>query len=376
MKFRFGSFIVAAAVAATLGLPAFALAAESTPAAQTGDQKAAAEEQAQTRTIVDLAGREVTIPANVTKVAALTGPSYETVIMLGVEDQVVITGNKGGQSGWATVVSPEYSQIPTVENATSPNVEELMALGVEVVLFWDSYPDVIEALDEAGIPVVVTQLNNDGIDTCEEFLELKKREITIVGEVFGGDAVEKAAKWCDWADETVAKITERTSKLTEDEIPSVYYVRGPEALKIHGGESYTYYLVTMAGGDLVSKDDPQLLYDTTMEQAMEWNPEYIFMGRVDNVELITEDPAWQPIKAVQDGNVYVNLKCVGPTDYSTDCFLLMEQIATILHPDLFADIDMVEEVKAYFKDFYDTEITDEDAQRVLSSQGPATTDAK
>ena len=51
------------------------------------------------RTVVDLAGREVEIPENVTKVAALTGPVFETIIMLGCESQVVITGNKMGKSG-------------------------------------------------------------------------------------------------------------------------------------------------------------------------------------------------------------------------------------------------------------------------------------
>ena len=343
---------------------------ESTPA-QTETVPAQTESAGEeTRTIVDLAGREVTIPANVTKVASLTGPSYETVIMLGAEDQVVITGNSSAQSGWAHVVSPEYADIPAVQDATSPNVEELMDLGVEVVLFWDSYPDVIEELESVGIAVVVTQLGDDGIDTAKEFVDLKKREIMAVGEVFGGEALERAQAWCDYVDETVAYVTERTGQLAPEDLPSVYYVRGPESLSIHGGESYTRYLVDMAGGDLVSKDDPELLYTTTMEQVLEWNPEYIFMGRVDNVELVTEDPAFAPVQAVKDGNVYVNLHSVGPADYSTDCFLMMEQIAKILHPDLFEDLDMVEATKAYFRDFYDYELTDEQANQVLNYQGP------
>ena len=73
---------------------------------------------------------------------------------------------------------------------------------------------------------------------------------------------------------------------------------------------------------------------------------------------------------MKDGNVYVNLHSVGPADYSTDCFLMMEQIAKILHPDLFEDFDMVEATKAYFRDFYDYELTDEQANQVLNYQGP------
>ena len=172
-------------------------------------------------------------------------------------------------------------------------------------------------------------------------------------------------------DETVGYVTSRTSQLSANELPSVYYIRGPEALSIHGGESYTRYLVDMAGGNLVSKEDPEGLYTTTMEQVLEWNPEYIFMGRVDNIELVTEDPAFAPIQAVQNGNAYVNLHSVGPADYSTDCFLMMEQIAKTLHPDLFEDLDMVQAVKDYYQTFYDYALTDDQANRILTYQDPA-----
>lgn len=363
---RFRMFVWGAALAAML------LAAPGGFAAQVqGKPEAGAPvEVADTRTLVDLAGRRVVIPARVNRVASLTGPSFETVIMLGAVDQVAITGNRWAGSGWAAKVCPAYAKVPVTRNATEPNIEELMELGVDVVLFWDAYPEVIESLNKVGIPVIVTQLKDDGIDTREEFVALKKKEIMLVGEVFGGAALEKARKWCDYVDRTVGYVTGRTGGLDPASLPSVYYVRGPESLSIHGGESYTRYLVDLAGGDLVSRKDRKLLYTTTMEQVMEWNPAYIFMGRVNNVELITKDPAWAPIRAVKDGNVYVNLRSVGPTDYSTDCFLLMEQIAKTLHPDLFGDLDMVREVKDYFAEFYGCPISDREAEYVLTFKGP------
>ena len=62
------------------------------------------------------------------------------------------------------------------------------------MLFWDVYPEVIESLNKVGIPVIVTQLKDDGIDTREEFVALKKKEIMLVGEVFGGAALEKIGR--------------------------------------------------------------------------------------------------------------------------------------------------------------------------------------
>jgi iron complex transport system substrate-binding protein len=107
-----------------------------------------------------------------------------------------------------------------------------------------------------------------------------------------------------------------------------------------------------------------------MEQVVQWNPEYIFMGRVNNVELITQDPAWSSIQAVKNGKVYVNLKGVGVADYSTDCFLLMEQIAKTLHPDLFKDLNMTEETKSYYSEFYNYKLTDEQANLILNFKTP------
>lgn len=370
---RLRGFLLAAALLAALFTgclrqmdEAFAASGKATEQTQAKPESSAKA----TRTVVDLAGRKVTIPANVTKVASLTGPSFETVIMLGAVDQVVMTGFRNASSGWAAEVCPPYAKIPVAKKATAPNIEELVELGVDVVLFWDAYPEVIESLNKVGIPVIVTQVNDDGIDTHEQFVELKKKEIMLVGEVFGGAAVEKAKKWCRYVDKTVKYVIGRTGKLDPASRPSVYYVRGPEALSTHGGESYTRYLVDIAGGDLVNKKDRKLHYSTTMERVMEWDPAYIFMGRVNNVELITKDPAWAPIRAVKDGRVYVNLRGIGPTDYCTDCFLLMEQIAKTLHPKLFEDLDMVKAVKSYFADFYGYKLTDKQAEYVLTFKGP------
>ena len=51
-----------------------------------------------------------------------------------------------------------------------------------------------------------------------------------------------------------------------------------------------WYLTTaeQAHADLVGRE-VTAVNGHTMEQVLEWNPEYIFMGRVDNVELVMDD---------------------------------------------------------------------------------------
>mgnify|MGYP002509230674 CR=1 FL=1 len=53
------------------------------------------------------------------------------------------------------------------------------------------------------------------------------------------------------------------------------------------------------------------------------------------------------------------------TSYPSSTTLLVLWMATFLQPELFADIDMIEEVKYYYSEFYEFELTDEQAQNVI-----------
>ena len=54
-----------------------------------GDQNAG--QDADTRVITDLVGRELTIPNDPQRIAAMTGPSYEMVFMLEGKDKMCMT---------------------------------------------------------------------------------------------------------------------------------------------------------------------------------------------------------------------------------------------------------------------------------------------
>jgi iron complex transport system substrate-binding protein len=331
----------------------------------------AAPAQTKTRKVIDIAGREVTIPANPTRVATLVGPGFEKVILLGAVDKVVITGNRMASTSWAKVVAPAYANVPVTENATDPNIEELVELGVELVFYWDSYPEVIERLELVGIPTVVTQLGDGNPRSIEEFIEFQKREVRLFGEVLGEPYQEKAEEWCRYFDEKVNFVFSRTEKLEPKERPDVYYVRGPEALSIHGRNSYTMWLVEMAGGNLVSRNsEKELLYTTTMEDVVNWDPEFIFMGRLNNTDVIMNDPAFDSIRAVKEGKVFVNPKGVMQWDYSSEGFMLMEFIAKTIHPELFKDLDLIEEIKGYYEQWYGYTLSDDEAAGIYSFQDP------
>ena len=58
-------------------------------------------------------------------------------------------------------------------------------------------------------------------------------------------------------------------------------------------------------------------------------------------------------------------------DYSSEGVLLLEYLAKLFHPDKFADLDMKKEIKEYYSKFYNYNLTDDEAGRILNHLPPA-----
>jgi len=292
--------------------------------------------------------------------------------MLGEADKIVIVGNN--VSGWALAVSPHLRAIPLVNSSREPNVEKFIELGVQVTFFWDSPAQTIQNLAAIGIPTVVTQQDAGGnLMSIDEFVEYQKQEVRLFGDTLGSAAQQKAEEWCAYFEDRVTFVRDRISTLPEDAIPRVYYVRGPASTTVHGKYSYTRWLTEIAGGDFVTKnaDTDQILFDSNIEQILLWDPEVIFMGRVDNSNLILDDPAWQAVQAVIDGQIYVTPKGLMEWDYSSEGVLLMLFIAKTLHPQLFTDLDIKIETKDYFNRFYSYELSESELDLIMVHKDPA-----
>jgi iron complex transport system substrate-binding protein len=57
-------------------------------------------------------------------------------------------------------------------------------------------------------------------------------------------------------------------------------------------------------------------------------------------------------------------------DMGLQKILLVEYMAQILHPDLFQDLDMVQELMNFYQEFYGYSLTAPEAQAILSRQLP------
>ena len=129
----------------------------------------------------------------------------------------------------------------------------------------------------------------------------------------------------------------------------------------------------MAGGvnaaDVVGLGRP-----VTMEQVAAWNPDVIIVGTAPNQQnrqAILDDPRWRQIKAVREGKVFANPSGAYLWDrHSAEAALQVLWAAKLLHPALFADLDMKLETKRFYAKFFHHALTDAELASILNATAP------
>jgi len=324
--------------------------------------------------ITDVVGRTVEIPANVTCVASLAGQGYDKFIILNQIDRV--SEMHPVTCPWAFKVAPQLKDIPIVASENDPNIEDLLSKNVQVV-FSMYFRKGVDKMTDAGIPVVVPQFaadnDNSGLPQNEsEFEDLVKQEMMLYGRVLGPEAEKNADDWCEYFDQLVKHVKSRTQGLNSSQRPTVFWGKGPDPQITHTKNSYLQWYVEIAGADYAAENVTGAGVQTiSIEKIIKWNPDFIFLGRVNNTSNVMDDPKWKNIKAVQNGNVYLSPAGVSWWDYGSEGVLFMEFVAKTIHPELFQDLDMIKEIKEYYSKFYRYDLTDEEANRILKHLPPA-----
>ena len=218
----------------------------------------------QTVQITDQEGRVVTIPVNVTRVAAVSGQAYEKLILLNQTDKMMMTMSAWTNIPWSSKIAPQLKSIPITDD---PNVEDLMSKKVQVV-FCRSYDGTKEKLKPTNITAVVTQKDSGNPTNISSFSKYLKQEIELYGKVMGPDAKKIADKWCRYFDRKENYVLSRTTNLTDSQRPTVYFAR--DATTYQSKNSYPQFYVEIAGGKYISGDS-EAIGTVTPEQLLAWN---------------------------------------------------------------------------------------------------------
>ncbi|MNM14290.1 putative siderophore-binding lipoprotein YfiY precursor [compost metagenome] len=328
--------------------------------------------RAEQRTITNIKGQELKVPVEAKRITAVYGPSYEILVMLGAEDRIVACSDvQVDNFPWAQLIFKRMNTLPKLKNVhTAVNIEALLSYKPDLVLGFPR-PNESNKLDELKID------NVPGAVTAN--LESSLKQLEVYANAVGGEAPERVREYEDYFRAKLKRVTDVTSKLPDADRPAVYY-SAIDLLSTYGKYSDLTEVISAAGGRSVTADfEAGNHSQITFEQLVQYNPAYIFIdhGGINDLETAEKirsnaysDGRYGLIKAVADKQVYLTPSGAFYWDMGLQKILLVMEMAKILHPDAFADLDMNAELREFYSKFYHYELTEEQADKILNRENP------
>lgn len=318
------------------------------------------------RTVVDMQGNEVEVPAIITNCFDAYPVNVGIMALLGATEAqpYILPRIKSDNWEWLRELDPSLNDKQTIGDDATASAEEVLTINPEVVVI--SNKDTAATYREAGINVfMVTSA------TTDDFLESVRKS----GELFGESSLDEAQAFTDYYQSNIDLVAERVSDIPEDERPTVYYVGGTTAyntsVKGNGLE-----FVTNAGGRFaLSEADLGEGKEVTAEQLLAADPDVIIVGtnnRAKGYDSLMSDTALGSLSALQNDQVYKTPQGTLPWDtFGPEQSMAVLWMAKTLYPDRFDDIDLKQEMKDFYRTFYDYELSDEYADLMLQgAMGP------
>ncbi len=324
-----------------------------------------------TRTITDMGGRTVTVPATI-KTAFSTSPVGGIMLYALCPDKM---------AGWnydlrpedKKFILPEYQNLPNLGGwyaKNTGNVDELLKIHPDVIIdMGDISKTEVSIADKIQkqlvIPVVLVDSPVTRMDKSIEFL----------GNLLGEKT--RAKELADYCSNTIADVSAKAAKIPQDKRVRVYYAEGMKGLQTEPDGSTHIETLQIVGGINVANVTAQGsggmnagMTPVSLEHVLSWNPDVILAWKENQggyYQGILSDPDWKDIKAVQQHRVYQIPN--SPFNWfdrppSINRIIGFKWLSHLLYPDVFS-YDMVAEVKDFYAKFYHFNLTDEQAKTLL-----------
>ena len=371
--------ILAGLLAGCLGLGALAGCGSggesgSSPSPSPSASPSGAEGEA--RVVVDHAGNEVELPAEINRIVITSITPLPSVYALfdGSAERLIGMSPSSMASTENSLLAdtiPGITQVRTdFMNGDEVNMEELLAMEPDVVFYRAENVEEYEQLSAMGIPAVgfsTTQWGSDSIETFQGW-------VSLLGEVLQQE--DRADGIAEYGREVYDMIQQRLAQAGDDlEKPRVFWLfrYSSGVVQTSGSNHFGEYWANATGAVNVAHESDGANFEVNMEQIYAYDPDIIYISNFapylpeDLYNNAIEGNDWSVVRAVQEGNVY---KCpLGMYRWyppSSDSPLMLLWLAKNHHPELFEDIDMTQELKDYYQRFYSVELTDENIEKIFN----------
>ena len=324
------------------------------------------EPAAETVMFTDSCGREVELPANITKIAP-SGTVATMILAAFAPEELVCVGTKVSENQ-IPYLYDGIADLPVTGQLyggkATLNLEELLGTGAEVIIdlgdFKKSVADDLTALQEqTGLPCVFIEA--DLAHLADAFRTLG----TILGKEERGEELAKLVE------ETMTMAAENSAKIAEDQRLSVLYSSGSDPLGTNAEGSSQAQALGIVGAknavvleDVSNKGGGNMI---NMEQLYNFDPDVVLVTDAVALKIIETEAAWQELRAVKDGRVYTvpcDPYCWLSAPPSMNMILGVWWLGNLLYPEVY-DYDMTAKAQEIYKVFWNYDLTAEEAAAML-----------
>ena len=254
-----------------------------------------------------------------------------------------------GLGDFFTLVVPKEKETKRLGQTIS--AEEILAINPDIILTKSrNKKDIEKLIGQFDIPIFALDL-----ETTDSW----KKEIIQLGILLNN---EKRGE------EIVQEITNRemevSKRIADVQKPTVLVLQGNNN---NGVTSFSIAPKNWMQGELVEKAGGEAVVlpgndsgwsVVSFEQIAVWNPDYIIIVSYKTKgnsfsEQIYSSSEWKELKSVKNGNVYL-----APSDVvnyfqpNSRWILALQWLGVTLHPSLFSDVNMSDEVASFYKEMY------------------------
>jgi len=294
------------------------------------------------------------------------GPPASALVYV-LAPQKLIGWNQKPRADELAYLAPSVRALPEIGRLTgrggTASLEAVMAAKPDVIIDFGSINATYVSLadrvqSQTGIPYLLIGGHFD--DT--------PKTLRLLGGILG--VGERAERLAARAQEILDGVDQATSPVPEAMRPRVYLARHANGLETGNRGSINTEIIERAGGrNVVDAGGARGgLVDVSLEQVLKWDPDTIITTDRGFAGAVKRDTAWSGVAAVRRGRVYLSPSLpYGWIDLppSLNRLLGLEWLANLFFPDRYK-VDIRAEAKAFYRLFYQVELTDAQLDRLVA----------
>lgn len=319
-----------------------------------------------TQQFTDSAGRDVTLPQEITRVAA-SGSTAQMILMT-IAPELLIGLASSPSAAQMPYFPEDMWYLPTFGqfygSKANMNMEALIDAQPQIIIdLGDAKESVVDDMNgiqkQTGIPTVF----------IEATIETMPQAYRTLGKLLNRE--EQGERLAEFVERTLDMAEENSAKLSESERKTVMFGTGSTGLACNAAGSVQADVIELVGavnaiesGEISNRNGGTTV---NLEQVYVYDPQVIILSAGGPYETL-QDGEWSGLTAVRSGDYYEipNL----PYDWmssppSVNRVLGVWWLGNLLYPELY-DYDMIAVSQEFYSLFWHYELSEDEARTLMA----------